>query len=574
MSAGRGRAGSWSRGAPAGLGASSSPRAQPAPFSPVDLSAMPSLPGNPPPAVTVQGTIVRPQSEQQQQHQPCSPQRASVAQPQPPVDAYVVLDFEATCEQDRRMDAQEIIEFPMVVVDAVSMSIVSEFQRYVRPVHVPVLSAFCTSLTGITQSTVDKAQTFSSVFEQAHAWLRSGNLGLEHPCRSFLFVTCGDWDLEKMLPHQLSHTKLTFPFTPALFSRWINIKHVFQRLYPRQRCGGMPELLKHFGLELVGRHHSGIDDCRNIAHVLIAMMRQGHLPAAPTRSVGRDAPLFVPWNGAAGPWPATTIVPPCDCPPSSEFDEKKVLGKDYQKPTKEAAAATANPAHILPNPKDFPIEYILATEPPPKFNNAQEVTAMSKRIAWALRHNAVKIGLTIDSRGFVPMDEMCAHREFRNKGNLAGLATIAQMDGKSRYRIEYREKEGRFYMGASQGHSIEGVNPDLEVITRASDVPVAVHGTTLQAWALIKTEGLKIMGRQHVHFATGLPGEDGVVSGMRSSSAVLVYLDVAKCLNDGVPLFRSQNGVILCPGATGTPGVIPPQYFAGVQNSRTRESLL
>jgi len=37
----------------------------------------------------------------------------------------------------------------------------------------------------------------------------------------------------------------------------------------------MTDMLAFLGLELKGRHHSGIDDCRNIAQVLIRMLRDG-----------------------------------------------------------------------------------------------------------------------------------------------------------------------------------------------------------------------------------------------------------------------------------------------------------
>jgi ERI1 exoribonuclease 3 len=40
----------------------------------------------------------------------------------------------------------------------------------------------------------------------------------------------------------------------------------------------MTDLLKHYSIELVGRHHSGIDDTRNIASVVLKMLEtgQGH----------------------------------------------------------------------------------------------------------------------------------------------------------------------------------------------------------------------------------------------------------------------------------------------------------
>eukprot|EP00729_Bicosta_minor_P011493 gene11493-4055_t len=54
--------------------------------------------------------------------------------------------------------------------------VLGEFQRYVRPTHNPVLSPFCTRLTGITQADVDGAEPFPVVFAAMLAWLRG--LGL------------------------------------------------------------------------------------------------------------------------------------------------------------------------------------------------------------------------------------------------------------------------------------------------------------------------------------------------------------------------------------------------------------
>ena len=49
---------------------------------------------------------------------------------------------------------------------------------------------------------------------------------------------------------------------------------------------------------------------------------------------------------------------------------------------------------------------------------------------------------------------------------------------------------------------------------------VCIHGTSLNNLDSILSTGLKRMGRNHVHFATGLPKEDGVISGMFIQSKV------------------------------------------------------
>ncbi len=50
-----------------------------------------------------------------------------------------------------RFGPVEVIEFPTVLVDAVSLQVIEEFRVYVRPVRNPALTPFCTSLTGIEQ---------------------------------------------------------------------------------------------------------------------------------------------------------------------------------------------------------------------------------------------------------------------------------------------------------------------------------------------------------------------------------------------------------------------------------------
>eukprot|EP00660_Eupelagonema_oceanica_P019437 gene19437-biopygen43787 len=74
-------------------------------------------------------------------------------------DYWVVLDFEATCDEPKQLRPQEIIEFPtqackiinpcpMLLVSAASRRVEATFHLYVRPVVHPRLSAFCPRPTG------------------------------------------------------------------------------------------------------------------------------------------------------------------------------------------------------------------------------------------------------------------------------------------------------------------------------------------------------------------------------------------------------------------------------------------
>uniref|UniRef100_A0A8C0SPQ2 tRNA phosphotransferase 1 n=1 Tax=Canis lupus familiaris TaxID=9615 RepID=A0A8C0SPQ2_CANLF len=52
-----------------------------------------------------------------------------------------------------------------------------------------------------------------------------------------------------------------------------------------------------------------------------------------------------------------------------------------------------------------------------------------------------------------------------------------------------------------------------------------VHGTFWQHWPSILLKGLSCRGRTHIHLAPGLPGDPGVISGMRPNCEVAVLID-------------------------------------------------
>jgi 2'-phosphotransferase len=42
------------------------------------------------------------------------------------------------------------------------------------------------------------------------------------------------------------------------------------------------------------------------------------------------------------------------------------------------------------------------------------------------------------------------------------------------------------------------------------------------------------MTRNHIHFAPGLPKEEGVISGMRQSCDVIIEIDLSAAIKDGI----------------------------------------
>lgn len=141
-----------------------------------------------------------------------------------------------------------------------------------------------------------------------------------------------------------------------------------------------------------------------------------------------------------------------------------------------------------------------------------------------------------------------------------------------------------YLIRANQGHSLEVASEGLLTPVTEENLPTTVvHGTTHSAWHLIVSSGgLKKMGRTHVHFASGLPAgfksvaeteptEAGektapatVISGMRNSSSVLVFLDIRKAIDAGLKFWLSENGVILSEGDED--GVIGMQFFSRAED--------
>lgn len=157
---------------------------------------------------------------------------------------------------------------------------------------------------------------------------------------------------------------------------------------------------------------------------------------------------------------------------------------------------------------------------------------------------------------------------------------------------------------ANQGHSIKldsehllrpialpdertGAVPDGSVPLP----PTVVHGTYFAFWpAIVASGGLKPMGRNHVHFSTGVPEDQdsgdpssssssssspsssSVISGMRRDAEVLVYVDVAASMAEGIRWWMSDNGVVLTEG--NADGLVPARFFREVVGRRQGVGLL
>lgn len=75
------------------------------------------------------------------------------------------------------------------------------------------------------------------------------------------------------------------------------------------------------------------------------------------------------------------------------------------------------------------------------------------------------------------------------------------------------------------------------------------------------------MNRNHIHFAPGLPKEGNVISGMRRTCQIYIFIDLNSALSSGLKFYKSSNEVILSPGDDN--GFISTKHFLKVVNATT-----
>lgn len=183
------------------------------------------------------------------------------------------------------------------------------------------------------------------------------------------------------------------------------------------------------------------------------------------------------------------------------------------------------------------------------------------------------MGLQMGSDGFLLVEELLAHPQFRSY-SVGDVERVVAANDKQRFKIRPHPDDGRLQIRANQGHSVQVVDLDLRpVLAGSPDCPAeGVHGSYLRNWSSIQRRGLSRMRRTHIHLAPGLPGEDGVTSGMRRDCDLAVFIDVPGALADGMEFFWSENGVLLTPGDG--EGRILPKYFSRALRLRPTRSVL
>ncbi|TLX57204.1 exonuclease [Stutzerimonas nosocomialis] len=183
---------------------------------------------------------------------------------------WLVIDLEATTEEGGwPLKEMEVIEIGASLVDENGRE-TDHFQRFVKPVRRPLLTAFCQELTHITQAQVDSAQSFPVVWSAFERWLKAN---FTHLCG---WTSWGDYDRLQLQQEWTQHGL----HSALNGTMHLNLKQCFARVRQLHRPVGLQAALQLAGYQFSGQQHRALEDARNTARLLpLVLPMAAHTPA-------------------------------------------------------------------------------------------------------------------------------------------------------------------------------------------------------------------------------------------------------------------------------------------------------
>ncbi|WP_199179054.1 RNA 2'-phosphotransferase [Dyella sp. AD56] len=168
-----------------------------------------------------------------------------------------------------------------------------------------------------------------------------------------------------------------------------------------------------------------------------------------------------------------------------------------------------------------------------------DIGAISRAVSHALRHEPWLYELELDDEGWVPVGELLAalRAERPDEWQVLGESDLTEMISRSdKRRHELRDGKIR----ALYGHSVPG-----RLLKQPAEPPaVLYHGTSPEAVALIRSDGLRPMGRQYVHLSIDQDTAKQVGS-RKSRTPILLLVNAGEAHASGVMFYRGNDLVWL-----------------------------
>jgi putative RNA 2'-phosphotransferase len=186
---------------------------------------------------------------------------------------------------------------------------------------------------------------------------------------------------------------------------------------------------------------------------------------------------------------------------------------------------------------------------PFRYSSMSDLTAISKRISYQLRHSDI----AMDTAGWARIDDLLERTGISH----SILSRVVESSDKKRFELDGDR------IRACQGHSALQIDPEaLEESWEPIDPRgrALYHGTMRKNVASILLNGLMPITRTHVHLA---PAKNSVV-GKRHNVDTLVEVSGDILADLHVPVYQAPNGVILVES-------VPPNAIAAVESIKSRE---
>jgi len=187
----------------------------------------------------------------------------------------IITDLEATCWEN--MTRQDYLDRETIQIGSAAVQVVrgkvgkvlDRWDQFIKPQVRPILSDYCTKLTGISQVQVDRAFCFLIPFENWLAWAKQ--------FRGAVFCSWGWFDYNQLLQD-------AYRFDGRGLATLFDFPHLNAKVYCGETMGwrngrgrygvGIGTALDKLGLEFEGTPHNGMDDAENVVRILRAVAEQ------------------------------------------------------------------------------------------------------------------------------------------------------------------------------------------------------------------------------------------------------------------------------------------------------------
>lgn len=172
-------------------------------------------------------------------------------------------------------------------------------------------------------------------------------------------------------------------------------------------------------------------------------------------------------------------------------------------------------------------------------------TKISKFLSLVLRHAPEAVGLSLDEKGWVKVQDLRKACAAHGKTfSVAELEEVVATNDKKRFAFD----ETKTKIRANQGHSL-----DVEIEFEKKTPPeILYHGTAEKNVGVIFASGLQKMKRHHVHLSADT--ETARKVGGRHGKHVVFEVDTLAMLAENHDFLVSANGVWLT-------NEVPPKFL-------------